>query len=308
MLLVPVWAYFVLGYLEALGRASPGALGTIALPWVSLHWVWAFPPRAGLVLFAFSLLMGAVHIVNQISDLETDRKNPGFPLLARGIVGLRPAIGMTGAMIAAAAAFSWILGLEYGILFSAAIALGFLYSMKPFRWSGVPVLDFLSNAVGYGLITFGLGWCAAGGGFSTQALFAGLPYFFLMIAGSVASTVPDLPGDVADGKITTAVRFGIRNTAFIGLAALTAAILFAWWLRSPIAVFVGFLSIPFFARLAQRPVRENGYAAYQVGGGVLVLIALLLCAPLLLISIAVFFLTRLYFWKAHRVRYPQAGH
>jgi len=129
-----------------------------------------------------------------------------------------------------------------------------------------------------------------------------------MIAGSVASTVPDLPGDIAEGKITTAARFGIRNAAIIGACALVIAAALGLTFRLMIPFAVGVLALPSFVKLILKPTRTNGYPAYQIGGGALILVALLLCPPLFALSLIVFFSTRLYFWIAHRVRYPEMGH
>lgn len=307
ILLVPVWAYFILGYVEAIGHARPAVAGILPLP-LGLSLVLHPPGSTWLVLLVFSVLMAGVHVLNQIADMDTDKKNPGFPLLARGVVPLRFAIGETLVLLVIAVACSWALGPVNGMLFSGAIVLGFLYCMRPFRWSGRPILDFLSNAAGYGLITFCLGWHTATGELSIDALLRAVPYCSLMIAGSIASTVPDLPGDIAEGKKTTVVRFGIRNAAIIGACGLVIAIILSIAFRLVIPLFVGVLSMPFFAKLILKPTRGNGYPAYQIGGGALVLIALLLCPPALVLSLVVLFSTKVYFWTAHRVRYPKMGH
>ena len=310
MLLIPVWAYFIFGYIRGLEFAPNNKYSLeFVIPVVQYPFriIYGLDLKSVLSLTAFSVLMMGVHILNQIADIETDKKNAGFPLLARGVIRKRTVMIETAVFFAASIITAAIIGKGFLILFVCAILLGYVYSMPPLRWSGRPILDFLSNAVGYGFITFFLGWMSSGNQNLEKMFICSLPYFLLMTAGSIASTIPDMPGDEAEGKKTTSVWLGIRISAALGITELVCAGIIGWFLNDMTAVVVAAFALTAFLRLFFRPVLQNAYPAYQLGGGLLVLVALLIFPPLLGVSLLFFIATKAYFYFVHNVNYPKLG-
>jgi chlorophyll synthase len=310
MLLIPVWSYFLYGYYFG-QLLLPVQKHTFILSLPLLRYpvqiMYGLNIHALLFLFAFSLLVGGIYILNQIADIETDRKNPGFPLLAREIVSKRTAIIETVILFLCSLTFAFFIEGRSLVLFVPALVLGYTYSMPPFRWSGKPVLDFISNAAGYGCLTFFLGWMASGNQQWEKMFLHALPYCLLMVAGSIASTIPDMPGDAMEHKMTTSLWLGIRKSSIIAAVALAGAATAGFLLHDLFAVSTALLALLLCIRLLFAPERKNAYPVYQLGGGLVALIPLLFCPPILAVAALTVIGTKIYFWKMHGTVYPRMG-
>ncbi len=296
VLLVPVWGFSLFGYY----RASAGSFSEIFNLW----------NRSSLLifilLFLFSLSVGAVYIFNQMADVEVDKKNGGLPLLAKGIVCRRDAF-----------LFSILLSLfsivpplftEYKVisfLSISAIIIGLLYSFKPFYFSGRPVCDFLSNALGYGVIAFGAGWVCGGKELlNRDFLGSALPYFLLMCAGSISSTLPDRLGDSSVHKNTTAVVFGLQRAHFIATVLLLITMVTAFFQNDILAIICSAVPLPFYLGYIFKPTDFFMESTYKIGGAMAMICSGLIIPLMIPAGIIVFFVTWLYFRIRHGVSYP----
>ncbi|HEX2957640.1 MAG TPA: UbiA family prenyltransferase, partial [Chitinispirillaceae bacterium] len=157
LLLVPVWGFCAFGYrCGMIQEGNAGSLCSLNIP-VSIY----------SSIFIFSLSVAAVYILNQIADIEVDKKNGGLPLLASGVVGTHSA-WISASVLFLLSALVPLITRDYTLMLLSAssVLLGILYSFKPTFFSGKPILDFLSNALGYGVIAFGVGWYLSGATFS----------------------------------------------------------------------------------------------------------------------------------------------
>jgi len=107
------------------------------------------PLLRSLLAFAlFCALSGAVYLMNDVADVERDRRHPlkRRRPIASGALSLRTATATAVALGLAALAASWLLGA--GFLASAAcyLALNLLYS---FRLKEVVIVDVLSVSLGF---------------------------------------------------------------------------------------------------------------------------------------------------------------
>ena len=145
-LFFPVWTVFLAGYHASLFFEPE----KIALN----------SPLVATILL--TLLMGAVFIFNQITDIETDRKNQKLFFVANGIIKKKvaraEAIGLTFFPIAVSLILSFKLGIIFALIFCFT---GILYSFKPFSWKDKPVLGVINNFLGGWAVAAG-GWIAAG--------------------------------------------------------------------------------------------------------------------------------------------------
>lgn len=297
VLLIPVWGFTLLGVRAAEGQSSFLSV----FPATNAH--------QGTTLgysLLFSLSVAAVYVLNQLTDIEADKKNGGLPLIASGIVTPRQA---TVIMILAAFA-SVVVPLITGkpaiaLLSAVSLVIGYFYCVKPFRFSGRPVLDFLSNALGYGIVAFGAGWILSGKPlFNVQFIQAALPYFLLMCAGSISSTLPDIEGDREDAKLTTAVVFGTMKAHTIAFACLLAALASGIFIHDTIALLCAAVSLPFYAAFY---VKQNSFfkeATYKIGGGFCMIPAGLFMWQFMLAALVTIAGTWVYFRMRHHCSYP----
>ncbi|MBD3321500.1 MAG: hypothetical protein GF350_10445 [Chitinivibrionales bacterium] len=299
VVLVSVWGFSVLGYYRA---AMVYRSATYRTMWKNVN------ASGFLWMVVFSLSVAAVFIVNQIADSEVDRDNDGFPLLINTDFSTKASwfiaawYGVLSVCIPLAAGYSAL-----ALLAACALGLGMVYSLRPFYFSGRPGLDFLSNAAGYGVVAFCAGWVLAvpPEEFDVQRFAAcAIPYFLLMCGGSISSTIPDIKGDRAGGKITTAVYLGERYAHFLATAFVVSAGIGALLVRDPLVVLAAGISLPLYIAGMVIHTKAVLESTYKVGGGMLMIVAGIVFPLFALSGIAVFFATRLYFSIRHKIKYP----
>ncbi|MDR0331778.1 MAG: UbiA family prenyltransferase [Chitinispirillales bacterium] len=260
-----------------------------------------------LLMFLYSLSAASAYVFNQIADYEVDKRNGGFPLLVRGDIPIGAAWACSAACGLASIAGPLLMGhWLISVLSLTAITAGCLYSFKPFSLSGRPVFDFLTNAF-EAFLAFSAGWAIAGGGLSSPLLYASaLPYFLLMCAGSIGSTLPDMAGDGECGKATTAVTFGGRAAHRIALGLLIIAIPASIFLSNDfLALSCALIAVPTYIPFlisSSKPAYME--LTYKVGGSITMIAASLAVPMLLPAGITVFLMTRVYFRMRHGVSYP----
>ena len=258
-----------------------------------------------LLMALYSLSVASVYIINQMADYEVDKSNDGFPLLVRGNISMKAAGVFAGiCAVLSIAVPIFMKNVSVAILSVIAITAGYVYSCKPFSLSGRPFFDFLTNSF-EALLAFGAGWCIVGGNlFNLELYKTALPYVLLMCAGSISSTLPDMPGDKLHGKITTAVRFGAKKAHCIAVAALIAAIPLSILNNDPMALICASIVLPIYILYLVRANTLTMELTYKAGGTI-IMIAAALAAPLIAAAgFFVFFITWLYFRKRHKVSYP----
>jgi 4-hydroxybenzoate polyprenyltransferase len=288
-LFFPVWTFYLAGLHggRGAGRAIEG---------------FAHPLPSAAVMAALSALMGAVFILNQIQDAETDRVNRKLFLIANGDIPVRVA-AVEAAVLSAAAlvcAFwsDFLLGLGFLALFVLA---GVLYNYPPARWKNHPVMGMVVNGAG-GMIIYDLGWITAAGGRGLDA--AVLAYGLGGVAVFLNTTLPDRKGDARTGKITFGVRYGVGTTAVWAMVFEIAAVAAAAAAREWILLVPSLLVLPLFVLAAARRTLADSLRATKFS--VLALAAAVTWAyPLYLILIfGVFFFSRWYYRERFHFDYP----
>jgi len=133
MILIPVWTFFLLGARHG-HRTSGGSPDPVML-------------AAGLAIF--SALLGAVYVINQITDRRTDLAANKLFLISHSIVSLPSARAMAALLAAAALAAGFLfMSRSFFMILSASFLLGLLYSVEPIRLKKRAVLDIAANAAG----------------------------------------------------------------------------------------------------------------------------------------------------------------
>ena len=291
-LLFPVWTLLLLGYYH--GRISSDAPETHQ------------PLQLWITLCLYSLLMGAVYIVNQIADRETDAHNNKLYLVAQGYVKLQMLKWQVGVLAILSIVLSLIVFRKnpaYFILILLSIVLGFAYSVRPIRLKGIPIVDLCANALGYGSIAFLVGWTTITP-ISLEAVGRSLPYLFSVAAAFVNTTLPDVKGDRAGGDHTIGVWLGKKRACLLSLILLAAAIVFAVLFRDWIAGATGLVCLPIFIYMNLYPKRNVIIWATRIG-----ILMLSLCAgvlyPLYLLWFGIVIMaTRWYYAFRFGIRYP----
>ena len=307
-LLLPVWTLVLLGHYRALSESS----SHVELSTVQLSFLPELPillrPNLELLgtLCLYSMLMGAIYIINQICDKETDVANNKLYLVAQGYVKLRLLVLEVAFLLVSAVVWAILWygnNLSYLILIVLSICLGVIYSVRPVRLKGRPFLDLLANAAGYGGIAFLIGWGIVAP-INTDTLWRIIPYALCVGAAFVNTTLPDLKGDRAHGDRTTGVTLGIKLSCRLSLLLLAGAILSAWWLRDMILLSTALLCLPLFIYMNFRRERGIIILATRVGILILSLIACVLVPLYLILFAGSLFFVRWYYSARFGITYP----
>jgi len=226
VLMPPVWTILLLGH-----RRSFLLYGESNLP--------------GLILLLVTFSVGAIYILNQIFDIESDRLNQKLFFLAGGYISRKSALFETIFLFLVGMVPAFLISLQLGILFILGILFGLLYSVPPFSMKNRPVGGLISNALAHGNLTFLAGW-SMNHPLSIKALFFSLPYMLAVGAIYLNTTIPDIEGDRKAGKITPAVRWGKKKVTFCSSLLVGVAIALSFLVRDLPLFVVSLLVFPLF--------------------------------------------------------------
>ena len=236
-------------------RGPLGCLAAALSPWVTAtrlqfhpmaflaYWVGALVAAGGAPLdpaafwlgyAAVFLLEAATVFVNDLGDFESDRRNRFWgPLTGGSRVLVTGALTHTALRRGAAGAFALSLLAVMGLLAAPGVAAGaaaVVYAALAVLAIGytAPPLKLCHRGLGefdvalthsFGVMM--LGAAAQGGGLTAAGpLLLAMPLALAVLPAIILSGVPDLDADVAAGKGTLVVRFGVRRA--LGLAAVSA--------------------------------------------------------------------------------------
>ncbi len=286
MLMPPVWTISLLAY----GQAQQQTSGS--------DWLPALYPIA-----VFSLLTGGVYIQNQVHDIESDKANCKLFLLTDGYISVRAANLQTLLCYGAAVVLAFVHSIWLGSLMSLYLLLGNQYNIPPFRWKDRPNAGLLYNVIVYGTLTYVMGWMAAAPP-DYEMVLQSIPYCLGVGAIYLNTTLPDIPGDRAAGKITIAVRHGFKISAVLACVMLSGAVLTGWWLDDPYIAVPSLLALPLFLRMPVTGRVDDVARATKVGVLVLALAAVVVYPPYLGLLIVLFFGSRPYYKYRFGITYP----
>jgi 4-hydroxybenzoate polyprenyltransferase len=226
VLMPPVWTILLLGH-----HRSFKLTGESNLP--------------GLSVLLVTLLVGAVYVLNQIYDMESDRLNQKLFFLAKGYISKNSAIWETVLLNLMSIVPAYLISLRLGLLFTLGVVFGFLYSAPPFAFKNRPFGGLLMNALAHGNLAFLIGW-SMNESLSIQAVLFSLPYMLAVAAIYLNTTVPDMEGDKRVGKITLAVKWGKEKVIVFSSILVLGAIVLSAMTRDIPFLIASAVSFPFF--------------------------------------------------------------
>jgi 4-hydroxybenzoate polyprenyltransferase len=258
LLHVPTWTVFLLGDAFVHG----GSFRFVPTPW---------PVARALLLFTATV--GGIYVVNQIADIESDRRNNKLHILPRGLISACEAWVYVALLFAAGliGAF-WILS-QLGVAFALATAFGLVYSLPPARLKDRAISGLVANGIGHGALAFVIG-AIVSTRLDARMLAAGAPYVFAVAAVYLFTAIVDVNGDRAESKRTAAVAWGVRSAGWVAVGchavALCAAV-FAGKLLfgakvpgDPVLAAAAAISFPFMLAAAIRGGMRDARAAVHV--------------------------------------------
>lgn len=257
-----------------------------------------------LVLFFLSLLMGAIFIFNQITDIETDRKNNKLFFIANQIIDQKSAMIEAISLTMISVGFAFLHDFKLGVIFVLIFfSCGVIYSFKPLSWKDKPILGILANFLG-GWSVAACGSIAAGASNWKFAVHA-IPYAVGLVAVYLLTTLPDIPGDRSAKKITFGVRFGEKLTIYWAVAIELVTIILAFLLQDWILFLPALAAFPLFLIAAARQNMNDILRAIKF---TVLFASLAVCVKYpvyLAVIVFVFFFSKWYYRKRFNLEYPK---
>lgn len=285
-LMYPVWIFFLAGI------------------WSGRQWAAAGRAHADTILIGAGLtfVIASIYILNQIQDAATDRINRKLFLICDGHMPLRNAYIEALILGSAGIALGFLADMRTGVLLVCLMLIGgYIYNYPPARMKDRPFGGILVNGLG-GLISFTLGWISQGG--AGWAPLRSLAYFGGVAAVMLNTTLPDIKGDRETGKMTFAVKYGVRMTVFCALIVEMITVIAAYSFEEWILFFPGLAMMPFFVYALFRKqvsdvIRATKYSVFSMA------IAICVVFPWFLIPMfVIFFGSKWYYKKRFGFDYP----
>jgi 4-hydroxybenzoate polyprenyltransferase len=283
-LFLPLWIFFLLGTHHAEGEISFKTVGAFIL---------------------YTMLMGGVYIFNQIVDRESDKKNEKLFLLSDGLIPLKNAYIEMGLLFAVSVLGALFLGINIFIAFLISLFMGVTYSIPLIETKGRPFLDIIWNAAGYGVLALVVGWMAVSSPSGSMFLIA-IPYFFAVAAVFVNTTIPDIEGDREEGKVTTGVFLGKKNTLLLGVILDLVAVIVAYSLgeKGYICLLGAGLAFPIFVFAYIKQTKKSVLFSFRAIPGILALIVFFITPIIIPLFAVVLGVQRSYYKKKFDINYP----
>ncbi|HEX7319479.1 MAG TPA: UbiA family prenyltransferase [bacterium] len=290
LILIPCWDFLLIGVYLAVGKNG-------------------FTRQISVPLLIYTFIMGGVYILNQIMDIETDTINKKLFLLSGGYVTKMGAYIEMFLIWAVAIALSFRYNAIFIIFIVISLVMGILYSVPPFKLKGKPILDTLSNGIGYGMVNFAVGWLVVRQFEPAMFWFFG-PYFLSISAVFINTTIVDMEGDENAGDITTAV-FLKEGASYIASTILMAgAICVSILRRDFVCLIPAALSFPLFIYAAvyyfvkQEVSRNMTIASFRVPGVLFTVMTVILCPWYALFLVVLIWIMRVYYKIRFDMTYP----
>ena len=292
--IVGMWVFFLWG--AALGAGHAG------LTFPSLY-----PSRPVLLGFlAMTAVLGGGCVLNQITDIETDRVNGKLFFLPRGIISLRAAWTELALLWVAALVLSAFLPVGFRVVLAASLFINLTYSAPMVAAKSRFPWDVVWNGLGFGVASSAAGWASVAP--LSPALLAPALAYALVVAGATASTsIPDVDGDRSAGLRTTAAVLGKRGASVLTLVLVSAAALVGALTRDPLALFGPLLALPLLVKAHRSGERSDRTLANEAMVLAFGLVATVRMPYLLVLLLLVYFASRGYYRARFGLSYPGPG-
>jgi len=255
------------------------------------------------LLVGFAMVMGSSFVLNQLKDIESDKKNKKLFIISDGILSTKAVWLEVIILTFLSFLIAFTIKLEVGILFVLFfIVTGLFYNFPPAKMKDRPWGSLLANGL-MGWLAFSVGW-AANNQISTQLIIDSLPYLCFNTALYLFTTLPDREGDKISGKKTLAVLFDIKNIRYLAFVFYLTGFLVSIWSFDRQALVFYILSLPLFVKTLIGKEVEDTIRATKYG---ILFFAVSICLrwpAYFVMMVTGFLVTKWYFMRRFNFDYP----
>ena len=256
-----------------------------------------------LLLTGLAMIMGASFVLNQLEDIESDKKNRKLFIIANGLVSKKTAVREVILVTTGGLLIGFYINARVGVLLILFFILtGLIYNFNPFKLKDKPWGSLIANAL-MGWLAFAVGWSALYAP-DLQLLADSLPYLFFNTSLYLFTLLPDREGDAQSNKKTLAVLKGEKKVINRALVLYFLGLLICAFLNDKQALIFYLLSLPFYGLTL---VRKNTESTIRTTKYAILFFALSICLRwpfYFLLMLAGFFMTKMYFKYRFDFDYP----
>jgi 4-hydroxybenzoate polyprenyltransferase len=297
ILFFPGWTTLIAGYLNATGENY----NSFPVPWMIKPVFW--DSSLILSIIALGCAMGGGAVLNQLKDIETDQRNKKLFLLDNKYVPVSHAFIESILLIFTSLLIAIKLGWQIlGLMLTGIVIAGYIYNFPPFNLKNHPIGGLWANIM-MGWLVFVVGWLLIQP-LGMVMLKYSLPYLLYNTALYLLTTLPDLAGDSATGKITIPVRYGFNNTVWFSFLLFLLAAVIAVWFSDGFLFILSLIVFPFFVSAVAAKTMPAVILAIKMG---IFFFSLGICfkfPPFLGMIVLAFFVTRFYYKRRFGFDYP----
>lgn len=164
--------------------------------------------------FAMAILNGASNVLNQVTDIKSDRISRSYRPIPNGIVSIGEAKVISLLMYITAICLSIYVNIIFSVFVSLIMIFTVTYSVPP-RLKDILFLNQLWVAIPRGLLGILASWSVFGNPLQALPLTIGFIAMFFLIGGSITKDITDSDADRKTGTRTMINTFGVKRAAFI---------------------------------------------------------------------------------------------
>jgi 4-hydroxybenzoate polyprenyltransferase len=255
------------------------------------------------ILLGFALVMGSSFVLNQLKDIESDKKNRKLFIISNGILSSKTIWWEVIILTTLSFLIAFKINVEVGIMVVAFfIITGLFYNFSPAKMKDRPWGSLIANGL-MGWLAFSIGWLA-NNSISIDLLIDSIPYLCFNTALYLFTTLPDREGDKISGKKTLAVLIDIKIIIILVFIFYLLGFLASLWLLDRQALIFYILSLPLFIKTLIGAKVEDTIRATKYG---ILFFAVSICLrwpAYFIMMILGFFGTKWYFKKRFNFDYP----
>jgi 4-hydroxybenzoate polyprenyltransferase len=255
------------------------------------------------ILAGFAMIMGSSFVLNQLKDIESDKKNKKLFIISNGILSTKAVWMEVIILTIFSFLIAFVIKTEVGIMFVLFFMVtGLFYNFPPAKMKDRPWGSLLANGL-MGWLAFSIGW-ASNNPLSTQLIIDSLPYLFFNTALYLFTTLPDREGDKISGKKTLAVLFDIKNIIYLAFVFYALGFIVSIWSLDRQALIFYILTMPLFIKTIVGKEVEDTIRATKYG---ILFFSVSICLrwpAYFLMMITGYFSTKWYFKKRFNFDYP----
>lgn len=189
---------------------------------------------------SLALINGASNVLNQITDVDSDKISKPYRPIPKGIISKKEAILTTFILYFFAISLAYTINLKFFIISSIIIFFTISYSIPP-RFKKHLFVNQFWIAIPRGLFGILASWCVFGNPLDTLPIIIGLISMFYLIGGSITKDITDSVADKITGTKTLVNTYGVKKAALIVMP-----IMFTPFLMIPLLIKTNIISAIFW--------------------------------------------------------------